>query len=180
MTTRPQGPQQHDDPTSRPGPQNRLRRWRDYVEEQIAEATERGEFSNLRGTGQPLRLEKNVYAGDKALAYSLLKNNQLAPPEIERGKEIDAQLAQAEALLASLRRRRNALRPRRGAAFASDRRAYNLIREKTEARYAAALRAVNSNILSLNITTPAPMHRRMLDVEARLNAFRAEFPPVDE
>jgi DnaJ family protein C protein 28 len=180
MTTRPQGPHHRDEPSKQPGQENRLRRWRDYVEEQIVEATERGDFNNLRGMGQPLHLEKNVHAGDKALAYSLLKNNQLAPPEIERAKEIDAQVAQAEALLASLRRRRDALRVRCGPAFASERRAYNLLRDKTQGRYREALCAINSNILSLNITAPPPMHRRMLDVDTRMDAFRAEFPPIDE
>lgn len=192
----PQSPQPREDPTNRPTHEQRLRRWRDYVEEQIAEAMERGEFSNLRGTGEPLRPERNVYAGDKALAYSLLKNNQLAPPEIERAKEIDAALARAESLLASLRHRRDTLRLRRGPAFASvpppyaggyeasgrsaNLRAYNLLRDKTEAQYRDALRAINSNILSLNITAPPPMHRRMLDIDARLSAFAAEFPPMDE
>jgi DnaJ family protein C protein 28 len=180
MTTGPDKPKPHDDPTNRPTQQSRLRRWRDYVEDQITEAAERGEFDNLRGSGQPLRLEKNVYAGDKALAYSLLKNNQLVPPEIERTKEIDADLARAEALLASLRHRRDTLESRHGRAFASDRRAYNLVREKSEVSYRDALRAINSNILSLNITAPPPMHRRMLDIEARLSAFRSEFPPLPE
>jgi hypothetical protein len=183
MTIRPSdshNAQPREDPINRATPQQRLRRWNDYVEEQITEAAKRGEFSNLRGTGQPLHLERNVYAGDKALAYSLLKNNQLAPPEIERGKEIDAGLERAEALLASLRRRRDTLRLRRGPAVASERRAYNLLRDKTEVRYRDALRAINSDILSLNITAPPPMHRRMIDVDARLSAFAAELPRIEE
>lgn len=153
-----------------------MRKWHDYVEEQLAEARARGDFDNLKGQGQPLKLDKNVYAGDKALAYSLLKNNDMAPPEIERGKEIDAELARAEALIINLRHRRDSLRLRLGSAFASDRRAYNLLRDKTEERYVQALRAINSNILSLNIIAPPPLHRRTLDVDTRLRAFRQEFP----
>lgn len=153
-----------------------LRRWRDLVEDQLNEARERGEFDALEGAGKPLRLDQNVFAGDKALAYSLLKQNKMLPPELERGREIDADLAQAEALLAGLRRRRNTTLGRRGRAHASERRAYDVLRDKTLQRYAAALRAINSKILSLNIIVPSPMHRRLLDVERLLADFEAEFP----
>lgn len=156
------------------------RKWRDYIEEQISEAQKRGEFDNLPGAGKPLRLEKNVFAGDKALAYSLLKSNQIAPPEIERAKEIDAAQARADALLTSLRHRRDTLRLKIGYSFASDRRAYNILRDKTRLRYAEALRAINSNILSLNIIAPPALHRRMLDIEAKLRAFDDEFPRLPE
>jgi DnaJ homolog subfamily C member 28 len=157
----------------------RMRRRADYIEEQLNAARERGDFDNLRGSGQPLQLDKNPYAGDRALAYSLLKNNQLAPPEIERGKEIDADLTRADALLRALRRQRDTLHSGR-AVFASERRAYNVVRDRTETRYAEALRAVNSKILSLNIIAPATLHRRPLDLDARLRAFREEFPRLDE
>jgi Domain of unknown function (DUF1992) len=156
------------------------RKWRDYIEEQITEAQKHGDFDNLPGAGKPLRIEKNVFAGDKALAYSLLKSNSMAPPEIERTKEIDAALARADGLLATLRHRRDALRLKVGRAFASDRRAYNLLRDKTALHYGEALRAINSNILSLNITAPPALHRRMLDVEARLRAYDEEFPRLQE
>jgi hypothetical protein len=156
------------------------RKWPTVVEQQIEEAQARGDFDNLQGAGQPLRLDKNIYAGDKALAYSLLKNNDLAPPEIERGKEIDAELERADALLASLRRQRDNPRLKRGSAFASERRAYNVLRDKTEARYAGALRGINSKILSLNIVAPAALHRRLIDIDARLRAFAEEFPRLDD
>lgn len=172
-----------DDPRERtPGsgaghqPPDQRRRWADLAEERITTAQEQGEFENLSGAGQRLQIDQNVYAGEKALAYSLLKRNNLAPPEIERGKEIDADQERAEELLATLRRRRDALKMRRNADFASERRAYNLLRDKTETRYGEALRAINSKILSLNIVAPAPLHRRTIDIERRLRAFRDEFP----
>lgn len=158
----------------------RLRRWADAVEEQIREAAERGDFDNLSGTGKPLNLEQNVFAGDKALAYSLLKNNHLAPPEIERGREIDADLARAEGMLKTLRHRRESLHARHGKLFASDRRAYNVTRDNTRTRYEAALHAVNSKVLSLNITAPSAMHRRMIDVDGRLTTFDEDFPRLPE
>jgi len=156
----------------------RMRRRTDLIEELLDEARRRGDFDNLDGSGKPLELEKNVYAGDKALAYSLLKQNQMAPPEIERGKEIDAELARAEQLLERLRHQRDLLRTRLGTAFASERRAYNVLCDSSEASFAELLRGVNSKILSLNIVAPGALHRRSIDVEARLRAFREEFPPL--
>lgn len=155
------------------------RKWATVVEQQIEEAQARGDFDNLRGAGQPLRLDKNPFAGDKALAYSLLKNNDVAPPEIERGKEIDAELKRADELLAVLRRQRDNPRLKRGSAFASERRAYNVLRDKTEMRYITALRGINSKILSLNIVAPAALHRRLIDIDARLRTFAEEFPRFD-
>jgi hypothetical protein len=163
----------------RPAPRGR-RVWRDLVEEILGEARENGEFDNLPGKGKPLRLEDDVYAGDKALAYHLLKNNDLAPPEIERGRQIDAEIARAGEILATLRRRRNALLGGGRSESASDRRAYNLVRDNAEASYRDVLREANSNVLSLNITAPAILHRPLIPVEKRMQAFVEEFPRLEE
>jgi DnaJ homolog subfamily C member 28 len=154
--------------------------WRDLVEEILGEARENGEFDNLPGKGKPLRLEDDVYAGDKALAYHLLKNNQMAPPEIERGKQIDAEIERADEILATLRRRRNALLGGGRIPSASDRRAYNIVRDNAETNYREALREANSNVLSLNITAPAILHRPLVPVEKRMQAFAEEFPRLQE
>ena len=183
-------PQAPEPPESRqPGSPGALRAWeieqarrravRDIVEQRIQEAQAEGKFDNLCGVGQPLRLEENIWAGDKAAAYHLLKSNDAAPQEIERGREVDEELARAEAALRALRHRRDTLLARTYV-FASDRRAYNILREAAERRYAETLRAINSNILSLNIIAPPALHRRTLDVERRLAAFREEFPPLNE
>jgi DnaJ family protein C protein 28 len=173
----------------RPGPQGAQRAWeveqarrravRDLVEQRIQEAREEGKFDNLSGTGKPLRLEENIWAGDKAMAYHLLKSNDVAPQELERGREIDRELARAEEPIRLLRHRRGTLAARRQLSI-SDHRAYNTLRASTERRYAEALRELNSRILSLNIIAPPALHRRLLDVEARLTAFREEFPPLNE
>jgi hypothetical protein len=161
-------------------PASRRRVWRDLVEEILGEAREQGEFDNLPGKGKPLRLQDDVYAGDKALAYHLLKNNDLAPPEIERGRQIDAEVARADEILATLRRRRNALLGGGRIPSASERRAYNLVRDNAEASYREILREANSNVLSLNITAPAILHRPLIPVEKRMQAFAEEFPRLEE
>lgn len=159
--------------------QARRRAVRDLVEQRIQEAREEGKFDHLAGAGQPLRFDEDVWAGDKALAYHLLKSNNAAPPEVERGQEIDRDLQRAEEPLRLLRFRRDALLAR-AMASASDRRAYNTVRAATERAYEEALRSINSNILSLNIIAPAALHRRLLDVAGRMERFREEFPPLAE
>jgi DnaJ family protein C protein 28 len=154
-----------------------VRRWEDSVEQQITEARERGEFDNLRGQGRPLRLDSNPFAKDKALAYSLLKNNHIAPPEIERGKQIDEDLKQAEALITRLRVQRDTL-ARRHAVFESERRSYHLLVASTEQHYKEMLTAINSRILSLNIISPPDFHRRRINIESKMRAFHSEFPPL--
>lgn len=182
-------PQDNQADQRQPGPRGAQRAWeieqarrravRDIVEQRIQEAREEGKFDNLKGLGKPLQIDENIWAGDKAMAYHLLKSNDVAPQELERGHEIDQEIERAEASLRSLRHRRDTLLSRRQV-FASERRAYNILRETTERRYAEALRSINSKILSLNIIAPPALHRRRVDVERRLAAFREEFPPLSE
>lgn len=59
------------------------------VEERIKAAQRKGEFDNLHGTGKPLNLDElNGVPEELRLAYKLLKNSDLLPPEIEINKEI--------------------------------------------------------------------------------------------
>ena len=59
------------------------------VEKKIKEAEERGEFNNLPGKGQPLRLDdESRVPEDLRLAHKILKNANCLPPEIELRKEI--------------------------------------------------------------------------------------------
>ncbi len=164
---------------SHEGRQHKTRRqWTDLVEELLNEARDRGDFENLEGKGKPLALDNNPYAGDRALAYSLLKNNDFAPPEIERGKEIDSDIKRAEEVTATLRRRQHAMGAR--TAQPEVRRAYNAARDAAEIRYETLLREINSKILSLNIVAPSVMHRRRLDIDAKMREFREEFPRLEE
>src|SRR5713226_5949809 len=96
--------------------------YQDYIDEQIREAQERGEFDNLQGFGKPLNLDNNPYAGDKAMGYNLLKSNGFAPAEIELAKEIRTEFERMEARLAKLCHRSRTLRTRRLPPFASEKR----------------------------------------------------------
>jgi len=154
----------------------RGKRFFDYVEEQIQQAQERGEFDNLPGAGKPLDLDSNQFAGDKALAYSMLKQSGFAPPEIELAKEIRSESEQAEAKLANLHHRGNSLRTRRIPPPASEKRAFNVAVEKAAADYDQLLRELNRKILTFNLLTPASMHMPMFEVEKLVQQFRKSCP----
>ena len=69
------------------------------VEQRIKEAVEKGEFDNLPGKGKPLVLEDDSHVPqDLRIAYTILKNADCLPPEIQEKKEI----MQMEDLLASI------------------------------------------------------------------------------
>ena len=59
------------------------------VEERIRGAQRRGDFERLAGSGKPLNLgdDANI-PEDLRLAYKILKNADMIPPEIELKKEI--------------------------------------------------------------------------------------------
>lgn len=156
------------------------RPWASIVDEQIRDAFARGDFDNLPGVGRPLDLDENPYAGDRAAAFNLLRSQGVAPREIEMGREIDADLAAAQAPLTRLRWQRDQLAARLVPPFPSERRAYSVLRQSTRVGYHAALRALNSKILTLNISAPSALHRTILHVATMMNTFDDEFPPLAE
>jgi DnaJ family protein C protein 28 len=170
----------------RPGQQ-----WANLVEERIREAMERGDFDHLQGEGKPLDLDENPYAGDRALAFHLLKSQHVLPPELELGREVDDDLKRAEGILAEFRRKRAALKEWQRTSLALDplarwrlpstgeaQQSYKTVREEYARRYEQALREVRSKILTLNIIAPSALHRKLLDVEVSMQAFYKEFPEV--
>lgn len=60
------------------------------VEERIREAMEQGAFDDLEGKGEPLPPDQTLHlAPELRVAYTILKNNHLLPPEMETLKEIE-------------------------------------------------------------------------------------------
>jgi DnaJ family protein C protein 28 len=153
--------------------------WQTLADERIREAMAAGAFDNLPGAGKPLNLDENSYAGDRQMAFHVLKSSGTLPRELELGKEIDGDQAQIDRLLAELRHRRDTLATKRFVTV-RDKRAYNGHRLRARDRYEAMLRERRSRVLTLNISAPAALHRDMVDVDARLADFDAEFPAVAE
>ena len=144
----------------------------DYIDEQIREAQDRGEFDNLPGTGKPLNLDDNFFTGDKAMAYHLLKQNGYAPPEVELAKEIRIQFEKTQEKLEKLRQQRKSLYTRHIPPFESEKRSFNYAVEKAAAQYDQLLRELNRKILNLNLTTHSPMHMPLFEVEKVVQQFR--------
>jgi DnaJ homolog subfamily C member 28 len=150
----------------------------DYIDEQIHEAQARGDFDNLPGAGKPLHLDVNPFTGDKALAYSLLKQNGYAPPEVELAKEIRTRFEKAQEKLEKLRQQRKSLCSRRIPPFGSEKRAFHDAVEKATTQYDQLLRELNRKILNLNLITPSSMHMPMFEVEKLVQEFRNSCTPV--
>ena len=150
----------------------------DYIEEQIHEAQARGDFDNLPGSGKPLNLDENPFSGDRAMAYSLLKQNGYAPPEVELAKEIRTQFEKMQEKLEKLRQQRKSLCTRRIPPFGSEKRAFHDTVEKATTQYDQLLRELNRKILNLNLITPTLMHMPMFEVEKLVEEFRNSCPPI--
>jgi hypothetical protein len=60
-----------------------------FIEEQIRNAVEAGEFDNLKGAGRPINLDDYFSTPeDLRMGYSVLKSSKFVPEEVERLKEI--------------------------------------------------------------------------------------------
>jgi DnaJ family protein C protein 28 len=149
------------------GPRN----WESWIDQQIREAQERGEFDNLPGKGQPLDLTSNPYAQDRELAFKVLKDAGYAPEWIELDKAIRAKLEKARADLARRwqwhqdRLGELAVQSNRWAAAERDRTLAGW--RKAVAGFCQEIAEINTEILELNLKVPSPQFQR-----SKVNATR--------
>jgi hypothetical protein len=62
-----------------------------FVEDQIRKAMAEGEFDNLPGKGKPIDLDAYFQTPEHLrVCYSILKNGQFIPEEVQMLKEIEA------------------------------------------------------------------------------------------
>ena len=136
--------------------------WESLVERQIREAMEEGAFDELPYQGERLPIEDDSAAGERALAFRVLRNAGVAPPWIEADKEVRELLAARDVLLArALPRVR-----RRWLAHGCARTFERVVAE------------ANRAIERLNAEAPTDrQHRRPLDPEAELARLEAAFRP---
>jgi hypothetical protein len=64
-----------------------------WLDKAVGEARRRGDFDDLPGRGEPIRLSPAQPDNEWELAFSILKNAGYAPYWVELGKEIDAATA---------------------------------------------------------------------------------------
>ena len=121
--------------------------WESLVDRQIREAMEEGKFDDLPLTGKPLPLEDETFAGDRAMAFRVLRNAGAAPPWIEADKEVRELLAKREAIVT--RAERGSLSP--------------YVRRRDRAELEALVTRINAAIARLNAEAPTyGQHRRPL------------------
>ena len=132
--------------------------WESIVERQIREAMEEGAFDELPYHGEPLPVEDDAAAGERALGFRILRNAGVAPPWIEADKEVRVLLADRDALLARSAHAGEPARPR--------------LRRELEGIVLAANRAIER----LNSEAPTErQHRRLLGLGDELARLEAAF-----
>jgi hypothetical protein len=132
--------------------------WESIVERQIRVAMEEGRFDELPYHGEPLPVDDDSAAGERALGFRVLRNAGVAPPWIEADKEVRALLADRDALLVRAVGARELARAR--------------FRRELEGIVVAANRAIER----LNSEAPTErQHRRLLDVDEELARLEAAF-----
>jgi len=144
------------------------------VEEQLRKAREDGKFDNLRGHGQPLRLDENPFE-DPAwqMANDMLKKNGFRPEWLEEDLANRHELEEARRALARSRDWQaaalKALGERRDAAAIEQRVMVQTEWQLAQDRFRASLRAINKSIFNYNLKVPTThLQRLSLDIEAEL------------
>ena len=151
--------------------------WESWIDRQIREAQERGDFDNLPGKGQPLDLTPNPYALDQEIAFKILKNAGCAPEWIEMGKVIRSKSASARAMLTlhwrhyQARSSELAGRTDRWAMAESERARVAWQQAVTE--FFATVEIINKEIVEYNLQVPSPQFQRV-KIDAACEIKRVE------
>jgi DnaJ family protein C protein 28 len=151
--------------------------WESALDRILREARERGEFDNLPGTGQPLNLEEDPWAGEWALAYRVLRQAGETLPWIALGKQIDADKEQLGGLLDVAAKR---LSQRRTLAWADDERCrYEAELACFRDGYLAAAARLDQKLADFNLQVPSwRLQRGRLPPHVAAERFDAACPPI--
>jgi DnaJ family protein C protein 28 len=140
------------------------RDWESWIDQQIREAQERGEFDNLPGRGKPLDLTPNPHARDQELAFKILKDAGYAPEWIELDKGIRGKLENARLALVRSWEWRQArlheLGERSGPGSEEERSRVEAGWQQAIAAFKAEGKAINREILELNLKVPGSRFQR--------------------
>jgi DnaJ homolog subfamily C member 28 len=151
--------------------------WESVLDRILREARERGEFDNLPGTGQPLNLEEDPWAGEWALAYRVLKQAGETLPWIALGKQIDADMERLAGLLDLAAKR---LSHRRTLVWTDDeRQRYEAERARYRAGYLDAAARLDQKLADFNLQVPSwRLQRGRLSSRVAAERFDAACPPI--
>jgi DnaJ family protein C protein 28 len=157
------------------------RDWESWIDQQIREAQERGEFDNLPGKGKPLDLTPNPYAQEQELAYKILKDAGYAPEWIELDKVIRGKLERARSSLArswAWRQERLADLAARSDSWANAERARAVDGwQRAVVAFELEVEAINREIRDLNLKVPsARFQRRKVDAAGEVARIESGLP----
>jgi hypothetical protein len=148
--------------------------WRIIAERKIQEWVDRGGPERLTNKGRKLDLSENPFVpSELRMAYTVMKNAEVAPDWIEIGKDVEGQLSKArEAALVFRHMQRNdrlALRLATVVQAEAARDRMQLRREHFADEQRARLAHTNHLIERFNRACPVMgLHRMKLDVEGEL------------
>jgi DnaJ homolog subfamily C member 28 len=127
--------------------------WGDFIEQQIREAMDRGEFDNLPGRGKPQEFAQPHGDPSMEMANRIVRDAGFAPAWLDLEKEIDRLQQEAEkSVLRSWRWRET----NRGDAI-EDPRWVEAEWHKARELFEQRLEAINTRILSYNLLLPPPL-----------------------
>jgi DnaJ family protein C protein 28 len=138
--------------------------WESWVNQQIREAQERGEFENLPGMGQPVDLTPNPFAKGQEIAFKVLQDAGFAPDWIELDKAIRDRLEKARAALSRSWTWREAglaeLADQAGKPALVERQRVLAGWQQAVASFEEEVESINKEIADLNLKVPGPQFQR--------------------
>jgi DnaJ family protein C protein 28 len=142
-----------------------------WIDQQIRQAQEQGEFDNLPGKGQPLDLTPNPYALDQELAFKVLKDAGFAPEWIELDKTIRETMDRSRAALVRSwewhEARLDELADRSDSWAGAERERVRSGWHKAVSVFKQGVDTINDEIADLNLKVPSPRFQR-----AKVDAVR--------
>lgn len=159
--------------------QRRRGDWENWVDQQIREAQERGEFDNLPGTGKPIDLTPNPHAQGQELSFKILKDAGFAPEWIELDKAIRNKLHRARAALLRRRQWRDTrlreLMVRSDSWSRSERSRVEASWQDAVSAFGLELEEINREIAELNLKVPSyRFQRSKLETACEVARLEAE------
>jgi DnaJ family protein C protein 28 len=153
--------------------------WESWIDQQIREAQERGEFDDLPGKGKPLDLTPNPYAQDREMAFKVLKDAGYAPDWIEQDKAIRGRLEQMRATLTRQwqwrETRLGELVDRSGSWSVAEQERVRQSWQKAVVAFEEEIVAINAEITDLNLKVPASRFQRpKIDAARELERLTGE------
>jgi hypothetical protein len=144
----------------------------DIIDEIIRDAQSKGEFSNLKGEGKPLKLDDDIHTPPHLrMAHKILKENDLAPDWIEQGRALDHKHDTIlETLRSAARNYRGALNDAQGSPQPEQQRQrVERSWQRTQETLREEVAKYNREVLSYNLKVPNGVtHKTVLKMEREI------------